>query len=51
MFRNKSLKCYRPEILSIEKLGVKTAENFNDFKNLIKMLNGTSCNYIIYTRQ
>ena len=50
-FGAKSLKFYGPKIWNALPVNIKTAENLNTFKNLIKKWNGVSCNCIICTHQ
>ena len=50
-FVPKSLKFYRPKIWNTLPVNIKTAENLNAFKNLIKSWNGVSCNCIVYIHQ
>ena len=47
----KSLKFYGPKIWNTLPVNIKTAENPNAFKNLIKKWNGASCNRIVCTHQ
>ena len=51
MFGNKSLKCYGPKIWNALPVNIKTAENLNTFKDLMKKWNGVSCNCIVCTHQ
>ena len=50
-FVPKSLKFYRPKIWNTLPVNIKTAENLNAFKNLIKSWNGVSCNCIVCIHQ
>ena len=50
-FGTKSLKFYGPKILNALPVNIKTAENLNAFKDLIKKWNGVSCNCIVCTHQ
>ena len=50
-FVPKSLKFYRPKIWNTLPVNIKTAENLNAFKNLIKRWNGVSCNCIVCIHQ
>ena len=50
-FVPKSLKFYRPKIWNTLPVTIKTAENLNAFKNLIKRWNGVSCNCIVCIHQ
>ena len=50
-FVPKSLKFYRPKIWNTLTVNIKTAENLNAFKNLIKSWNGVSCNCIVCIHQ
>ena len=49
--RLKSLKFYGPKIWNALQVNIKTAENFNVFKDLIKNCNGVSCNCIVCIHQ
>ena len=50
-FVPKSLKFFRPKIWNTLPVNIKTTENLNAFKNLIKRWNGVSCNCIVFTHQ
>ena len=50
-FGTKSLKFYGPKIWNNLPVNIKTAENLNAFKDLIKKWNGVSCNFIVCTHQ
>ena len=50
-FVPKSLKFFRPKIWNTLPVNIKTTENLNAFKNLIKRWNGVSCNCIVCTHQ
>ena len=50
-FVPKSLKFFRPKIWNTLPVNIKTAENLNAFKNLIKSWNGVSCNCIVCIHQ
>ena len=50
-FGTKSLKFYGPKIWNTLPVNIKTAENFNAFKDLIKEWNGVSCNCNVCTHQ
>ena len=50
-FGTKSLKFYGPKIWNALPVNIKTAENLNVFKDLIKKWNGVSCSYIVCTHQ
>ena len=50
-FGTKSLKFYGPKIWNALSVSIKTAENLNAFKDLIKKQNGVSCNCIVCTHQ
>ena len=46
-FATNSLKSYGPKIWNDLPFNIKTAENLNIFKTLVKKWNGASCNFII----
>ena len=50
-FGAKSLKFHGPKISNALQVNIKSAENLNTFKNLIKKWNGVSCKCIICTHQ
>ena len=50
-FVTKSLKFYRPKIWNALPVDIKTAENLNAFKDLIKKWNGVSGSCIFCTHQ
>ena len=50
-FGTKSLKFYGPKIWNALPVNIKSAENLNAFKELIKKWNGVSCNCIVCTHQ
>ena len=50
-FGTKCLKFYGPKIWNALPVNIKTAENLNAFKDLIKKCNGVSCNWIVCTHQ
>ena len=50
-FGTKSLKFYGPTIWNALPVNIKTAENLNAFKDLMKKWNGVSCNCIVCTHQ
>ena len=50
-FGAKSLKFHGPKIWNALPVNIKTAENLNAFKNLIRKWNGVSCNCIVCTHQ
>ena len=50
-FGAKSLKFHGPKIWNALLVNIKTPENLNAFKNLIKKWNGISCNCIVCTHQ
>ena len=50
-YGTKSLKFYGPKIWNALPVNIKTAENLNAFKDLIKKWNGVSCNCIVCTHQ
>ena len=50
-FGTKSLKIYGPKIWNALPVNIKTAENLNVFKDLIKKWNGVSRSYIVCTHQ
>ena len=50
-FGTKSLKFYGPKIWNALPVNIKTAENLNVFKDLIKKWNGVSRSYIVCTHQ
>ena len=47
----KSLRFYGPKIWNALRVNIKTAENRNAFKDLIKKWNSVSCNCIVCTHQ
>ena len=47
MFGTKSLKILGPKIWNNLPCHIKSAENLNVLKNLIKKWNGSSCSYIV----
>ena len=50
-FGPKTLKFYGPKIWNALPVNMKTAENLDAFKDLIKTWNGVSCNCIVCTDQ
>ena len=50
-FGTKSLKFYGPKIWNALPVNIKTAENLNVFKDLIRKWNGVSRSYIVCTHQ
>ena len=50
-FGTKYLKFYGPKLWNALPVNIKTAENLNAFKDLIKKCNGVSCNCMVYTHQ
>ena len=50
-FGTKSLMFYGPKIRNTLPVNIKTAENFNAFKDLKKEWNGVSCNCNVCTHQ
>ena len=50
-FGTKSLMFYGPKIWNTLPVNIKTAENFNAFKDLKKEWNGVSCNCNVCTHQ
>ena len=50
-FAAKSLKFYGPKIWNTQPVNMKTEENLNAFKKIIKKWNDVSCNCIVCTHQ
>ena len=50
-FGAKSLKFYGPKIWNTQPVNIKTEENLNAFKKIIKKWNDVSCNCIVCTHR